>query len=137
MEFAERSAEAEKASCMEALEAVTRKDPGVADESCLKYLVKTLREDAPRVKWESAKAIGNIAHLYPDKLKTAIVNLLNNAESERVVVRWASAYALGEILKLRTKHNRQLLSTLQALADKESDNGVRKKYLEAIKKVSG
>ena len=90
---------------------------------------------APRVKWESARVIGNIAHLFPAELNKAISNLLTNSEYNGTVVRWASAYALGEILKLKTKHNKDLLPAIESICKREEDNGVKKKYFEAIKKM--
>jgi HEAT repeat protein len=134
--FAERSGDTEKATCIEALEFATRQKPDIADEKCLKYVSKKLTDEAPRVKWESAKVIGNIAHLYPTKLNTAITNLLINSEHRRTVIRWAAAFALGEILKLKTKHNKDLLPTLEAISKREPDNAIKKKYLEAIKKAT-
>jgi len=133
--FAEKAKDAEKATCIEAIEFATKHNPNIADENVFEYVTKTLTENAPRVKWESARVIGNIAYLFPTKLKIAINNLLKNSEYDGTVVRWASAFALGEILKLRTKHNRDLLPTIEAIYDREEDNGVKKKYLEAIKKV--
>jgi HEAT repeat protein len=133
--FAEKSADTEKATCIGALEFATRQKPGIADEKCLMYVSKKLADDAPRVKWESAKVLGNIAHLYPTKLSTAIGNLLINSEYSGTVVRWAAAFALGEILKLKTKHNKDLLPAIEAISKREQDNAIRKKYLDALKKV--
>jgi hypothetical protein len=50
-------------------------------------------------------------------------------------VRWASAFALGEILKLKTKHNKELIPAIEAISNREEDNGVKKKYLDALKKA--
>jgi HEAT repeat protein len=133
--FAEKSKDAEKATCIEAIEYATKQQPEIADEKCWKYVVQKLTEDAPRVKWESAKVIGNIAHLYPTKLNGAISNLLTNSEYDGTVVRWAAAFALGEILKLKTKHNKHLLPAIEAISDREEDNGVKKKYHDALKKA--
>lgn len=133
--FAEKSKDSEKATCIEAIEYTTKQNSKLADDRVFSFVTKTLTEKAPRVKWESAKVIGNIAHLFPAKLNKAIGNLLTNSEYDGVVVRWASAYALGEILKLKTKHNKDLLPTIEAICDREEDNGVKKKYLEAIKKA--
>lgn len=99
------------------------------------YVTEALKDDEPRVKWESAKVIGNIAKLYPNQLDKAINNLLPNAEKTGTVVRWATAYALAEILKLKTENNKKLLPKIETLCEKEDDNGVKKKYLDAIKKV--
>ena len=94
-----------------------------------------LTDNAPRVKWESARVIGNIAHHYPTKLNKAITNLLINSQDNGTVVRWASAYALGEILKLKTKYNNKLLPAIEAIYEKEIDNAIKKKYADAIKKL--
>ncbi len=99
--FAEKSKDSEKATCIEAIEYATKQNPELADESVFTFVTKALLEKASRVKWESAKVIGNIAHLFPAKLNKAIGNLLTNSQCDGTVVRWASAYALGEILKLK------------------------------------
>jgi HEAT repeat protein len=135
MAFAEKAKDPEKATCIEALEFATRQNAKIADENVFAFVTKTLTESAPRVKWESAKVIGNIAHSYSSQLNKPISNLLTNTEHEGTVVRWASAFALGEILKLKTEHNKNLLPVIEAICDREQDNGVKKKYLEAIKKV--
>ena len=133
--FAEKSRDAEKATCIEALEYATTQNPGLAVESVFSFVSKSLTEKAPRVKWESAKVIGNIVHLFPLKCNKAIGPLLKNAEHDGTVVRWAAAYALGETLKLKTKHNQDLLPAIETLCHNEENNGVKKKYLEAIKKI--
>ena len=133
--FAEKSKDPDKATCIEAIEFATRQNSGIADESVFSFVTKALTESAPKVKWESAKVIGNIAHLFPTKLNKAISNLLTNADYDGTVVRWASAFALGEILKLKTKHNKDLLPAIEAICQKEQDNRVKKKYLDAMKKT--
>ena len=124
-----------KATCIESLEFASRQNPSIATEKCLKFVTQTLADEAPRVKWESAKVVGNIAHLFPTKLDKAIGNLLTNSEYDGTVVRWAAAFALGEILKLKTKHNKDLLPALEAISNRETDNAIKKKYLDAIKKT--
>lgn len=133
--FVEAAKDIDKATCIEALEFATKENPKIADESLFGFATKMLSETAPRVKWESARVIGNIAHLFPAKLNKAITNLLTNCEDNGTVVRWASASALGEILKLKTKYNKELLPAIEAICEREKDNGVKKKYLDAIKKT--
>lgn len=133
--YAEKQKATDKATCIEAVEYATKKTPTIADENLLTYVTEALKDDEPRVKWESAKVIGNIAKLYPNQLDKAINNLLPNAEKTGTVVRWATAYALAEILKLKTENNKKLLPKIETLCEKEDDNGVKKKYLDAIKKV--
>ena len=125
----------DKATCIEGIEFATKTNPNLADEKLLNFVTRSLADKAPRTKWESAKVIGNIAaNFLPARLKEPIANLLVNAEHEGTVVRWAAAFALGEILKLKTNHNQQLRPAIEALAGKEEQNGVKKKYLDALKK---
>lgn len=133
--YAEKQRATDKATCIEAVEYATKKLPTVADENLLFYVIDALKDDEPRVKWESAKVIGNIAKLYPTQLDKAINNLLANAENPGTVVRWATAYALAEILKLNTEYNKKLLSKIETLCEKEEDKGVKKKYNDALKRI--
>ncbi len=132
--FVQGANDTEKATCIESLEFATKQNAGIATEKCLKFVSESLADKAPRIKWESAKVIGNIAHLFPAKLDKVIRNLLTNSENEGTVVRWAAAFALGEILKLNTKLNKELLPILEAICNREEDNAIKKKYLDAIKK---
>lgn len=133
--FAEKTNDTEKATCIESIEFATKKQPAIATEKCLKFITKSLTDNAPRVKWESAKVIGNIAPIFPAKLQTAIKELLINSEYSGTVVRWATAYALGEIIKLKTDLNKELIPAIEAICLREEDSGVRKKYLDALKKA--
>lgn len=133
IETASKSKDPIKATCIEAIEFATRQKPAIADENVLVFTTKALTEKAPRVKWESAKVIGNIAHLFPSKLNEAISNLLSNSEHTGTVVRWSSAYALSEILKLKTKHNKDLLPAIETICNREEKNSIRNIYAAAIK----
>lgn len=133
--FAEKQKDPAKATCIEAMEYATMRKPQIADETFLTFITKTLTEKAPRIKWESAKVIGNIAHLFPSKLDKSITNLLANTTHDGTVVRWSAAYALGEILKLKTKHNSDLLPAIENICEKEEKNSIKKIYLDAIKKT--
>lgn len=127
--------DAAKATCIESLEYTTKKHPEFVTESCLKYLVKYLTETAPRVKWEAARVIANTAKNYPAKLNPAIKQLLVNTEDSGTVVRWATAFALAEIVKLKMPLNKDLVPAIEAILLREEDGGVKKKYVEALKKV--
>lgn len=70
--------------------------------------------------------IGNIAKHFPDQLDKTLPVLLLNAANTGTVVRWVSAYALAEILKLKTDLNKKLLPGIEVLAEKEKDHGVKK-----------
>lgn len=133
--FADTQKTVNQTSCIEAIEYATKTNATIANENVLEYVIHTLGGNEPRLKWESAKVIGNIAHLYPNNLDKAIEYLLTNTNHEGTVPRWATAYALGEILKLKTKHNTTLLPKIERLVETEENNGVKKKYTDALKKV--
>lgn len=133
--YAEKQKASDKATCIEAVEFATKTKPAIADENLLTFVTQSLKDDEPRVKWESAKVIANIAKLFPAQLSPSVRNLLGNAENPGTVVRWATATALAEILKLNTAANTKLLPAVEALCEKEEDNGVKKKYLDGIKKA--
>ena len=123
----------DKATCIEALEFATKQHPQVANDAVLDFVVQCLPLKAPRVKWESAKVVGNIASCFPDRLDLAISHLLVNAEHEGTVVRWSAAFALGEILKLKLPRYTDLSSTLQAICDREEKASIQKIYRAAMK----
>ena len=133
--FAEKSKDSEKAACIEAFEYATKQNPKIGDESLLEFVTEMIMEKAPRIKWESAKVIGNIAQNFPGKPNVAIEKLLVNSKYEGTVVRWATAYALGEIIKLKTEYNKTLLPKIESLCEDETQNGVKKKYVDALKKT--
>lgn len=133
--FTEKQQATDKATCIEAIETATKKSPAIGTEELLVFVTNTLKDDEPRVKWESAKVIGNIAKRFPEQLDNSIKMLLPNAKNKGTVVRWATAYALAEIIKLKTQSNKDLLPKIEILCEKEEDNGVKKKYIDALKKV--
>ncbi|MES2629906.1 MAG: hypothetical protein V4616_13150 [Bacteroidota bacterium] len=133
--FASKQKAADTAVCIEALEYATAKQPEIADENVLVFVTELLKKDEPALKRESSRVIGNVAGRFPGKLNDSVTNLLANAGNEGTVVRWATAFALAEILKLKTDLNQMLLPKVETLAEKEEDNGVKKKYLDALKKV--
>jgi HEAT repeat protein len=125
----------EKGTCIESLEFATRTKPEIASRAVLDFVAESLTDEAPRVKWESAKVIGNIANLFPARLDTAISNLLANTESPGTVVRWSAAFALGEIIKLKSKRNKDLIPAVESIIKREEDNAIKKIYQKALKKV--
>lgn len=135
LQFAGLSKDPVKASCIEAIEHATKVNPGISSPQCLQFAVASLGSKSPRVKWESARLIGNIAHLFPDQLEEAIGMLLTNASHTGTVVRWSAAYALGNILAMRTPHNEVLVPAIEAICQQELKNSIRKIYLLALKKL--
>lgn len=135
IKFAKTSKDPVKATCIEAIEFATKIDPGLATSECLNFVSDSLAEKAPRIKWESAKVIGNIASVFPDQLDTAVKNLHINTEHTGTVVRWSAAFALGEIIKTKHKKIKDLIPALEAVCVKEEKNSIKKIYLAAFKKI--
>ena len=125
-----------KGTCIEAIQFATKARPDIASLECLKFVTEALLDKAPRVKWESAKVIGTIAHVFPDKLDKAIGNLLINTEFPGTVVRWSAAFALSEIVKLDGKRNKDLVPAIEVIVRREDDNAIKKIYQAALKAVS-
>ncbi len=133
--FADKQKDPAKGTCIEAIEYATKLHPDIADESVLNFVTEMLTSKAPRIKWESAKVIGNIAHLFSTRLKAPIANLLINTKDEGTVVRWSAAYALGEIVKLKTEYNKDLLPAIEGISKKEEKKSIQKIYLDALKAI--
>lgn len=134
--FANKGSEVEHASCIEAIEHITKTQPDFVTTEIFNFVVKGLDSDTPRVIWESSRVIGNIAHLNIYKLTKTLPGLLNATENKGTVVRWAASYAISEIVKLKTKHNEQLIPVVEAILKREVDNAIKKKYFEALRKVN-
>lgn len=133
--FATAAKDPAKATCIEAMEYATAVDPGVIDVASFRFVTDALTSKAPRVKWESAKVIGNTARLFPAELDKAVAGLLANAEDEGTVVRWSAAFALGEIVQLRGPRNKDLVPAMEAIAAREEKNSIKKIYLAALRKA--
>jgi hypothetical protein len=134
IDFSKKTKDPIKATCIESIEFATKCKPEIATHACLDFVSNTLTEKAPRIKWESAKVVGNIAHLFPDKLDEAITNLLDNSEHSGTVVRWSAAYAISQILKVNTSHNKELIPAVESIIKREEKNSIKKIYIEALKK---
>ena len=124
--FAGKAKDPVKATCIESLEFATKTEPGILTSDGLSFVINCLGEKAPRVKWESARVIGNSIHLFPDKIDAAVNKLLVNTEDKGTVVRWSAAYALSQILKLKTKINDQLIPAVESIIAREEKNSIKK-----------
>ena len=97
------------------------------------FVIEHLEDKAPRVKWECARIIANLALKFSDKTEKAIPALLKNAKDKGTVVRWSVALALGEIAKSNSSIQKTLLPKMKELVKKETNNGVKNVYLKALK----
>lgn len=134
--FAKTGKDPIKATCIEAIEFATQSNPSLVDAKNFETMISFLSEKAPRIKWESAKVIGNTAHLFPKKLDDAVKGLLINSEHTGTVVRWSAAYALGEIIKLKTSLNNELVPAIKSVIEREEKNSIKKIYFTALKKIN-
>lgn len=124
--------DAERGTCIEALEYASQTDPDIA-KSYIHDVVNSLADKAPRVKWEAARVIGNIAKTSPEKTGEAIGNLLKNTADKGTVVRWSTAFAICEIAKYNDKRRSEMLSKIKEILKKEQNSGVKNVYLKALK----
>jgi len=130
----ENGSVAEEGNCMEAIEYVTKEDPEFA-ENCFDFVIENINNEAPRVKWETARIIGNVAQKFPDKIKKTVPKLLENTTDKGTVVRWSAAFALTEIAKSNPELQKELTTKFNEIVKKESNNGVRNIYLKYLKDV--
>ena len=99
-------------------------------------IIKYINYKARRVKWGVPESIGNIAKANHQKVEKAIPYLLKNTNENKdnsTVIRWCSAYALSEIAK--ASRNKELISQIDSIAKKETNNGVKNVYLKALKDI--
>ena len=125
-----------KANIIEALEFVSKIKTDIINKQGFEFAIESLKSDAPRVKWESARVIANTAHLFPKLLKKAVVNLLNNTEHPGTVVRWSAAGALSKIIQCKTDLNKELMPAIKAIEKREVDNAIKKIYKQGLKKAA-
>ena len=133
--FASTAKDAIKATCIEALEKATQEDPTILSETGFRWIMEALKASAPRIKWESARVIGNTAHYFPSLTEAAIPNLLDNSEHIGTVVRWSAAYALGVIVQLPTARKEELKAVLESILHREEKESIKKIYRSALKKA--
>lgn len=135
LDFAKSSKDPIRATCIEAMEFASKSEPAIATKAWFDFAVESLTEKAPRIKWESAKVVGNCVGQFSKELDQAITNLLTNTEHIGTVVRWSAAYALGEIILLKTKHNEMLIPAIESIILREEKNSIQKIYQKALKKL--
>lgn len=129
------ASDSERGTCIEALEYATQTDPQIA-KNYLSDVISSLKDKAPRVKWEAARVIGNIAKSIPKEADKAVEGLLENTKDKGTVVRWSTAFALGEIIKYNEKQRPILLKKISEVLKREENNGVRNVYLKALKVIN-
>ncbi|QQO07839.1 hypothetical protein [Breznakiella homolactica] len=120
---------------LEAMEAVSGTDPGLAGPEWLAWAEPFISSPSNSLKREASRIAGNLAACFPDKLEGAVKRLLENTGNDKTVVRWGSAYALGRIVQIPRYAGGELFTTVQELARSEENQGVKKQYLAGLKKA--
>ena len=122
-----------KATIIESIENVTKQKPEFITEKNLHFIIESLSEKAPRIKWESSRVIANTIHLFQNKQVDIIPELLKNTSHEGTVVRWSTALAFASILKTDSPESKRIISGIKIIAEKEEKNSIKKIYRAALK----
>jgi hypothetical protein len=135
MTILKTGSDVEKGTCADIMKHVTAEKPEIA-EPFIEELIDFINYKAPRVKWGIPETIGNISKKSPQKVENALPFLLKNTPENKdnsTVIRWCAAYALSEIAKASLDKN--LLTKIKDISEKETNNGVKNVYLKAIKHI--
>lgn len=122
-----------KATCMEALEYTTQNHKEIASLDVLNFARKNLYTQSPRLKWESARVIGNIAGEFPNNIDAVIKDLIANVDDDGTVVRWSIAYALSSIYSIPKYATDEFALVLKDILNKEEKDSIKKIYKKALK----
>ncbi len=122
-----------KATCIEALEYVTRLHHIRLTEPQLSWVIGCLAAKEPRVIWESAKVTCNVIAHHPALIAQATAALLPLTEHKGTVVRWSAAYALSSIITAFPVPDR--IEMVKHISKNEEKSSIRKLYTAALKKA--
>lgn len=127
--------ETDRATLIEGVEGAARKKPSVIDAESFAVLTEYLGDDAPRVRWEAARALEHAVGLHRSLVAAATAKLLVNAKDSGTVVRWSAARALARIAHLDKPPDGRLVDRITRLSEAEEDEGIRKIYDAAVSRV--
>ena len=120
---------------LEAIEEVSRSKEFALEEEYLQLSEGYILSSDPSCKREASRIIGNLAAAFPENLDQAITALLQNADDEGTVIRWATAYALSRIVIIPQYARGPLFEQISHLYEKEKESGVKNQYGKALKKA--
>ncbi|MBS7632214.1 hypothetical protein KEJ15_01135 [Candidatus Bathyarchaeota archaeon] len=132
IDYFEVGSVSEKGSCVEAIERIARDKPEIV-VSHIDFIIDHINDQAPKIKWETARVIGNLSQKYPNEVAKAVPKLLLDTKDAGTVVRWSAAFALTEIAKNNLKLQKELVPRFKEIAEKEKNNGVKNLYIKALK----
>ncbi len=120
---------------LEAIEEVSRSKEFALEEDYLKLSESYILSSDPSCKREASRIVGNLAAAFPENLDHAITALMQNANHDGTVIRWASAYALSRIVIIPQYARGPLFEQISNLCEKEKETGVKNQYSKALKKA--
>lgn len=120
---------------LEAIEEVSRSKEFALEEAYLKLSESYILSSDPSCKREASRIVGNLAAAFPENLDHAITALMQNANHDGTVIRWASAYALSRIVIIPQYARGPLFEQISNLCEKEKETGVKNQYSKALKKA--
>lgn len=120
---------------LEAMEEASRSHAVAWEEGYLELAERYLLSSDPSCRWEACRIVGNLAAQFPGALDHALPALLQNANHEGTVIRWASAYALARIVVLPPYAKGALFEQVTRLYEREQQSGVKNQYGKALKKA--
>lgn len=135
-EFCAKEKEVVVANCVEAFEIISREKPELISKEVIAFVSKNLAGKAPRLKWESAKVLGNAAAKHVNEYNDAIPLLIDLTEFEGTVVRWSAAYAISAIVLLKSNWQAELIKLCEHLAEHEEKESIAKMYKKSLKELA-
>lgn len=95
-----------------------------------------LKDDHDGARGSAAKAIGDLGVLKAEFVGNALTHLASKLESDDSwIVRYYTAYALGEIAKSIPEKIEPYIEVLERVNENDADNGVQDAAREAVEKI--
>jgi hypothetical protein len=136
--FFESASDTDKGLCADVMKHVSAQSSSML-VPYIDILVHYINYKASRVKWGVPETFGNMAKDYPDIVEKSIPYLLENITDNKInttVIKWCSAFALGEIAKYNHRSRKQLIPIFEKYIQEEKNNGVRNVYIKAMKAIA-
>jgi hypothetical protein len=134
IEILKSGTDPQRGTCADVIEAVSKENPDLV-APYVDVLIGYISYKAPHVKWATSETIGNLSKSHCVQTEKAIPHLLANTTDKGTVVRWAAAFALGEIAKNCPDARGALLPKIDEILKTEENNGVKNVYLKALKAI--
>ena len=110
---------------LETIEDINRLKEFLWKKNYLNLSKKYILSSDSSCKREVSRIVENLATDFSEKLDHAITALLQNAEHDGTVIRWASAYALPRIVVIPQHAKGPLFEQISNLYGKEKEPGVK------------